>query len=121
MPVLVDANVILRYLLDDVPEQAERAQAAIRAGAYTVDEVVAEVVYVLSGVYELSRRDIAEALTQLLDEVDVDNRAVVLVALRVFAEDRIDFVDAVLVARSRVLAERIVTFDKKLNKLLGVQ
>ena len=47
----VDANVILRYLLDDVQEQAEAARRAIDAGAWTTAEVVAEVAYVLSGVY----------------------------------------------------------------------
>ena len=39
---LIDTNVILRFLLNDVPEQA---RAVIAAGAFTTMEVIAEVVY----------------------------------------------------------------------------
>ena len=50
MPIL-DANVILRYLLGDIPEQSAEAQKAVLSGAATTAEVLAEVVYVLAGVY----------------------------------------------------------------------
>ena len=46
MPIL-DANVILRYLLRDIPDMAEEARAAVMAGASTTAEVLAEVVYAL--------------------------------------------------------------------------
>ena len=47
---LVDANVILRYLLNDNQEMAQQAKAVIEGGAYTKPEIIAEVVYVLKGV-----------------------------------------------------------------------
>ena len=40
---LIDTNVILRLLLNDLPEQAEQAKAAVEAGAFTTMEVMAEV------------------------------------------------------------------------------
>ena len=54
MPIL-DANVILRYLLRDLPDMAEEAKAAVLSGASTTAEVLAEVVYVLAGVYNADR------------------------------------------------------------------
>lgn len=48
---LVDANVILRYLLNDHQEMSQQAKAVIDSGAYTKPEIIAEVVYVLKGVY----------------------------------------------------------------------
>lgn len=50
MPI-IDANVILRYLLNDHPAMSEAAKETIVAGAQTTAEVLAEVVYVLKGVY----------------------------------------------------------------------
>lgn len=45
--LLIDANVILRGILNDHPEMAQKAKEVMQAGAYTKPEVVAEVVYVL--------------------------------------------------------------------------
>ena len=55
---LIDANVILRYLLNDNQDMALRAKAVIDSGAYTKPEIIAEVVYVLKGVYQATRADI---------------------------------------------------------------
>lgn len=52
MKKLIDANVILRYLLEDHPQLSPEAKKVIESGAYTLPEVLAEVVYVLKGVYK---------------------------------------------------------------------
>ena len=43
---LIDTNVILRFVLNDNVEMAQRAAEVIASGAYTKPEVIAEVVYV---------------------------------------------------------------------------
>ena len=51
---LIDANVILRYLLEDHAEMRDRAEAMIESGeCFTLPEVIAEVVYVLSSHYQI--------------------------------------------------------------------
>lgn len=82
---LIDANIILRYLLGDHPQMSAEAKKIIEKGAFTLSEVIAEVVYVLKGVY---------------------------------AETSLDFVDCILIARNRLLHDNVITFDKKLNKML---
>ena len=76
MRVLLDANAILRYLLHDNEEMAERTKSAIEYGAFLLPEVLAEVIYVLSGVYSVPRREITEKLLIFLVEVDCDHPAV---------------------------------------------
>ncbi|MBQ3798010.1 MAG: PIN domain-containing protein [Butyrivibrio sp.] len=50
--VMLDANMILRYLLNDNAEMAETAEKYINSGNVIVTiEVIAEVIYVLKGVY----------------------------------------------------------------------
>ena len=118
MATLIDANVILRYLIGDIEAQATQAEAAIRDGAYTLPEVLAEVVYVLEGVYEQNSELVASTLTQLLEEIDIESKPILRAALKTHAEQHIDFIDAILVARSRLLGEHVLSFDKKLNRLL---
>ncbi len=118
MQKLIDANVILRYLLNDITEQANFARLVIEGGAYTIPEIIAEVVYVLNGVYKVPRNEIASILTQFLLEIDIENKAIIYEALHLFSNNSLEFVDCILVARHKILDEEIVTFDKKLQKAL---
>ena len=121
MAKLVDANVILRHLLRDVEEQSAQARIIIAGGAFTTTEVLAEVVYVLQGVYKVPRGRIAEALTALLGEVLTDHADVMEKALAIYASGSLDFVDCVLIARALILGDDVFTFDKKLNAALQEQ
>lgn len=116
--LLVDANVILRYLMNDHEEMSQQAKAAIAGGAYTTAEVLAEVVYVLVGVYKAERAEVCEWLTQFLDEISMENKTAIQYALRVFAKTSLDFVDCILIGYNRILGQRVFSFDKKLNRML---
>lgn len=118
MRTLIDANVILRYLLGDHPQMSEDARQIIEEGAFTLPEVIAEVVYVLKGVYKIDRNEIGRTLIDFLDEVAIDNQKVMCEALSLFSETSLDFVDCILIARHRVLGDGIASFDKNLNKML---
>lgn len=65
MKKLIDANVILRYLLGDHPKYSKKAKEVIEEGAYTLPEVIAEVVYVLNGVYKVTRSEIRDTLVEV--------------------------------------------------------
>ncbi len=117
MPI-IDANVILRYLLKDQAEMSMIAKATIEAGAQTTVEVLAEVVYVLKGLYGVDRQSIAESLLCLLDEILVPRKAAVQYACKLYQKTSLDFVDCILAGYQHVGGDVIVTFDKKLNKLL---
>ncbi len=83
---LVDANVLLRYLLNDNQEMAQRAKDIIEGGAYTKPEIVAEVVYVLKGVYHAARADIRSYIHAVLDVVDCVEREAVRTAVDLYAD-----------------------------------
>lgn len=56
---LIDANVVLRYLLDDHAELSAKAAEIIEQQTVTMTmEVACEVVYVLQKVYAVKRKDI---------------------------------------------------------------
>ena len=116
---LIDTIVILRYLLNDIPEQADKAESVIKTGAFTLPEIVAEVVYVLVKLYKIPRDSINKIILPLFDEIEIQNKEVILKAADLFSETSLDFVDCILVARNKILNEHIFSFDKKLNNKLN--
>jgi len=116
---IFDANVILRYVLNDNPEMALIADTLLKSEAILVPtEVLAEVVYVLSGVYAIPRNRISEVLRSFLTEVHTTEPAVILAGLQTFSTTSLDFVDCLLHAYQTVSGFEVITFDKKLNALL---
>lgn len=113
---LVDANVILRYLLNDNQEMARRAKAVIEEGAYTKPEIIAEVVYVLKGVYKATRTDIRDFIREMLNAVRCAEGDAVAYAVDVYADTSLDFVDCLLIAYHVLGKEDVFTFDKNLAK-----
>ena len=111
---LIDANVILRYLLQEPQDQAEQAKAVIEAGAYTTMEVMAEVVYVLLKVYEIDRAEISAAVVEVAGELVFEEYDVLAFAMELFRDRKLDFVDCVLASRSAVKQDEVFSFDKKL-------
>ena len=119
MKILIDANVILRYLLNDVEEMAKKSAEIINAGAFTLPEVIAEVIYVLKSVYKIERGEISAAILQIFNEIEVANKKIMIEAVKIFAESSLDFVDCILIAYNKVENVEIFSFDKKLNNRLN--
>ena len=116
---LIDANVILRFLIGDNEDMLAIAKQEIESGeAYTLPSILAEVVYVLHGHYEVERSVVRDSLSHLLDQVSVEHPNVIIAALNYYADRNVDFVDDMLAARAHLLGEKILTFDKKLNRLI---
>ena len=59
--IVLDANYILRYLLDDHHDMYIESNACL-----VLNEVMAEVIYVLVGVYEVAKSSIAKALSDFI-------------------------------------------------------
>ncbi len=117
--VLLDANAVLRYLIEDVSEQATVVeQEVIDNRAEVSIEVLAEVVYVLEGVYGLTRSRIRESLSCLLEDVSCRDEKVSIEAMSLFTGTRLDFVDCILAAEHDVNGREVLTFDKKLLSLM---
>ena len=118
MRTLVDANVVLRYMLHDDPSQTTIAEQTIREGAFLLPEVLAEVVYVLRDVYSIPKESISTQLQLFVDEVQADNPEILKTALVTFGSTKIDFVDCLLISYNNHLGDKVVSFDRKLNRRL---
>ncbi len=120
---LVDADVILRYLLRDDESLFQRAKETLekaRTGEEKVvilESVLTECVYVLLKVYAVKRSDIAEKLRGFLYYKGVANpdKQDQIESLNLFGQTRLDFVDCLLCAKSRTSGMPLVTFDEELR------
>jgi len=117
--IILDANYILRFLLRDNSEMYHIVKDTIRDNECWIDyEVMAEVVFVLQKVYKASRSEIRTSLDHFisLSNISLNNKPIIANALKIFDNKNLDFVDAILCAKSK--EHTIKTFDKKLNKCI---
>ena len=115
---LIDANVIIRCILDDCPEMTSKAIEVIDSGAYTKPEIISEVIYVLQKVYSIQRSQIKNMINDILDVVSCTEEKCVRMATDIYVSISLDFVDCLLIAYHKINNENIFSFDKKLNKHL---
>jgi uncharacterized protein len=125
-----DTNLFLRYLTNDVPEQADAVEGLLRrAGAgevklVTNSLVIAEIVWTLESFYGLSREDVQRKVLAILNTpgLQVADATLVLQAVLWHAEKNVDFIDAYNAAW--LLAQGIhtaYTFDRKhFSRLEGI-
>lgn len=116
----LDANVILRLLLDDIPEQHKAVVDLFKNAdsQFTIaDTAIIEVVFVLCRAYDFSRIQAAEAIEGLMQLTDIScNRILFENSLPLFLEHpSLSFEDCCLAAYAKLTsAEPLWTFDKKL-------
>jgi predicted nucleic-acid-binding protein len=118
---IVDANVVLRYVLDDHEALSAEARRIIESQTVSVPiEVLCEVVFVLSGIYKAGRMDIGAQLSGFFENTacEIPHREAVLKGLELFAESGLDFVDCVLAGYGVAEGADVEAFDKRLQKLL---
>jgi len=113
----LDTKVVLRFLLNDVPEQTEKAATIIsKDKVYVTDVVAVEVVYVLEKVIELSRQDIVKLITDFLGFANiVSNPYFLLDAIVLYKRHpALSIVDCYATAEAKTYNNKLVTFDKSL-------
>ena len=126
--IALDTNVLVRFLVEDDARQTEQAAALIeRAVAsgdtlFVSDVVVAELVWVLSVSYRISRAQIAATLRDLLRARHLTFAASdqLTRAIDSFARGKGDFADYLIGEHARVAGcETVATFDRVLLRESG--
>ncbi len=127
-PLLLDANILLRFITGEPAAQARevadlfRAAEADKMRLAVLPMVLAETVFVLTGFYEHPRSKVADVLTRLLacPGFQSDEQERILHALKLFGAGKLDFVDCYLAAVSIREGYAVVSFDRDMAKIHGV-
>jgi predicted nucleic-acid-binding protein len=118
----IDTNVFLRFLTNDDPAKANRAESLFKkvvAGevrARTSLLAVAEIVWTLESFYGLEKADIASKVRTILNTPNLKcpEAGRIRQALDLYADENIDFVDAyhAFYLKDEGIGE-ILTYDRK--------
>ena len=98
----LDANVILRYLLNDIPEQADAVDELLKEAEEgkillrTTALVIAEIVWTCESYYELPKEEIRDKVLAILSTpgLEVENAELLAEAAILYVEKNVDFIDA---------------------------
>ena len=105
---------------------ARRATAFLRNEneIYVADLIVAETIYVLESFYEVERPQISEAVRSLIamETVNVVDGPMLLRAIEVYEEKRLDFAEAYLVACAESTGVgRVASFDRTIDRVTSIE
>jgi len=119
--VVIDTNIVLRYLLRDNDAGFEEASKIFESGREVkiTDLVISEVLYVMRGVtYKKSRQQAAESIRIALQNNNVINPSgTAKKYLELYMTTNLDLVDCYLIASVLKSGEELKTFDKKMQKV----
>jgi predicted nucleic-acid-binding protein len=118
----IDTNVLVRFLVNDDPVQAEQVRQLFATAEQSRDAfyipllVLLETIWVLQSAYQVKRADLIETLAELLlmPVLRFEQREAVQAMLDVAATTNLELPDA-LIAQSAVQmgCDGILTFDQK--------
>jgi len=120
--LLIDANAILRYILNDNTDMAIKVRKLLENSKVAIRyEVLAEVIYVLNKVYSMPRDEIVRCIQIFLrlTNVETESEEALSLALKTYAAANMDFVDCVLYGFKAAYGYDVFTFDKKLNSMMN--
>lgn len=118
MIISLDTNVVLRFLLNDIPEQTIKATNVISKNkVYVTDVVVVEIIYVLEKVILLPRIDISKLVTDFLGFSNVIHNPYFLIeSIELYERSpSLSIVDCYAAAEAKAYSNKLVTFDKRLS------
>ena len=116
--IILDANAILRYIIDDIREQADIVEDILQnRKVFILPEVMAEVIYTMTKYYNYSRDEVAKRIVKFLDDADCDSKSLIN-SIKTYGNKNFDFIDCLLYEYSKQKDYEVFTFDEKLNKLI---
>ena len=122
--ILLDTNAILRFLLNDIPEQNKKINQLLRLSKngkllIIVPEVVIfETYYSLKTYYDYPKGTLVEVMESLVSSryFQIESLTEITEALKIYKNENLSLIDSFLFAKSAKLGVELFTFDKKLNK-----
>lgn len=123
MSVIIDTNILVRAIVQDQAEEAERAMAVLAASEVVIpSQTFCELIWVLGRVYKLSRDELIGVVSAWSDTegVIVDTGAVAA-GLAVMKKGG-DFADGVVAFEGRRLGGSVfATFDRRAARILAAE
>jgi len=123
MAKFVDANIILRYLLDDPEADSVERIFKQQKEIYVADIVIAEVIWTFTTFYKWRKDRFIPKIKSFLspDFIKADKK-ILNEALDIFEKYNIDYIDAYLISlMEKKKVQSIYSFDRDFDKVQSVR
>lgn len=118
---LLDTNLIIRFLVNDNPQKVSKVEKLLKNKAninILLDTIVAEIIWVLSSYYSLSKQEVIERIRALIHVDTIDcNEVLINRSLTLWEDYNISYIDAYLVAVANLGNLTLYTYDTKLQSI----
>ena len=124
MVYLLDTNVIIRFLVGNHKEHLAKSVKIfkdiedVKLQVEILDSVLMETYFVLTKFYKIPKRDVINDLKAILTLNGVlnNNKTILYEALNIIENENIDFVDALICAKSKLQGFGKLSFDSDVEK-----
>ncbi len=123
---LIDTNLLLRFLLNDMPSQAQAVSNLLQnpPGVLIVTDVAfAELAWVLVSFYQFPKDEIIEKLYSILNmDILSLNKSLLSKTLKIYRDNQIDYIDAYHAAVvSQDSLASIYSYDRDFDKISTIK
>lgn len=124
---LLDTNALLRFLLNDIPDQANQVEQLFQQAKDKQIQlilpqiIIFEIVFALEKYYKFQKEDIVGKMYSIVSAtyLKVQNRIIFYQALKLWRDQKsISLVDCFLAIYASEHKSQVFSFDKDLNKLV---
>lgn len=123
--LVIDTNGFLRYLLNDVPSQANKIEAFFqrakegRLNLLVPQIIIFEIAFALDKVYKFPKFEVVEKLKSILSSnfLEIQDGELLNTSLEIYFKESISFADAFILTKTKDQHAEFFTFDQKLQKL----
>lgn len=121
---LLDTNLIIRFLVNDNPQKVLKVEKLLKNKSnqnILPDTIIAEIIWVLSSYYDLSKFEIVEKIKALIHVDSIECNAFLIdKSLTIWQENNISYIDAYLTAIAMLGNITLYTYDQKLASISGI-
>lgn len=124
--IVLDTNVLLRFLLNDIPHQADEAEKKFkkakesRSHLVVPQIVIFEIVFSLVNSYGFDKSRVIEVVKRLLgsDYLLIQDKETFNLAAEIYLKNKVSFADCFVISYAKIMDAEVFSFDKDLNKLI---
>lgn len=122
--MIIDTDVIIRYLTNDDPKKSERFATYLRSGkkVQMTDVTFAEVYWTALSFYKMKKQDTLSMLEALINQPSiVCNKAILTQTIELLRRYTMSFVDAYTAAAATISDNTVLSFDRDFDKITGIK
>jgi predicted nucleic-acid-binding protein len=122
---VIDTNIILRYLTNDIPEQAEKCEELFKRVSEEKEFievpllVIAEAVWTMTKYYKQPKKNVVESISIMLKTpgIKVRDKKLILDGLELYRDKNVSFTDAYLATNCTYTQKGIYSFDEDFDRI----